>query len=286
MGGEPVDRGGATLIEQGRERYSALKHPGITHAVLVPAFLANVLAAPADAFPRNDAMHLFVGGGAMSRLQVEQTKARVSSHLFNWLASTEAGGIALTRLDTPEDLRWQRLIPDKVVEIVDEADRLLPANEIGRIRVATAGGPTSYLHDEATTQAFFKDGYFYPGDLALMRSDGRIALQGRSTDVINLRGIKVSAAPVEDKLCETFGATGVCVFSMQNEYGEEDIHVVVERQSPVEYEPLIAQLRQALGNFRNAHVYLVTALPRNEMGKVLRQAVRARVLAKKPPLSQ
>ena len=182
--------GGAVVIEQGREPYQALLRPGITHAMLVPVKLAAILAAPAGAFPRNDTMQLAVAGGAMTQTQVDQAKARITPRLFNRLASTEAGGIAFTPLDTPEDLRWHRLVPGRVVEIVDESDRPVPTGEIGRVRVSTAGGPTSYLNDETATRAFFKDGFFYPGDLAVIRSDGRMALQGRITDVINVRGDK------------------------------------------------------------------------------------------------
>ena len=170
--------------------------------MLVPAVLATILAAPADAFPRNDTMQLAVGGGAMTRTQVEQAKARITPRLFNWLASTEAGSIAFTPVDTPEDHKWQRLVPGRVVEIVDESDRPVPTGEIGRVRVGTEGGPTGYLNDEAATRAFFKDGFFYPGDLAVMRSDGRMALQGRVTDIINVRGDKISPAPIEDRLGE------------------------------------------------------------------------------------
>ena len=96
--------GGAVVIEQGREPYQALLHPGITHAVLNPAVLAEILAAPAHAFPRNDTMQLAVGGGAMTRMQIDQAKARITPRLFNYVASTEAGIIAFTPLDTPEDL--------------------------------------------------------------------------------------------------------------------------------------------------------------------------------------
>ena len=279
----PWTIGGATLIEQGREAYQALLRPGITHGSLVPGMLAAILAAPTGAFPRNDAMRLAVGGGAMTRTQVNQAKARITPRLFNSFASTEAGGIALTPLDTPEDHKRHRLAPGRVVEIVDESDRPVPTGEIGRLRVSTAGRPTSYLNDEAATRAFFKDGFFYPGDLAVMRSDGRMALQGRITDVINVQGQKISPAPIEDRLSELFGVSGVCLFSMQNDSGEEEIHVVVETSTPIDSERLIAALNQELHRFHRGCVHYVTALPRNQMGKVLRQAVRAKAIASQPP---
>ena len=116
----PWTVGGTVVIKQAGKPHEALLHPGITHAVLVPHLLATILSAPAHAFPRSDTMQLAVGGGTMTRRQVEQAKARITPHLFNWLASTEAGGIALTPLHGPEDHRWHRILPGRVVEVVDE----------------------------------------------------------------------------------------------------------------------------------------------------------------------
>ncbi len=270
----PWSVGGATLIVQGAKPYQPLMRPEVTHAVLHPQMLAAILTAPAGAFRRNDAMRLAIGAGTITRAQVEQAKARITPRLVNYLASTEAGIIAFTPLDNPEDQRWHCLVPGRVVEIVDEFDRPVPTGEIGRMRVSTAGGPTSYVNDETATRAFFKNGFFYPGDLAVMRSDGRMALRGRVTDVIHVRGDKISPAPIEDRLGELFGISGVCLFSTQNDSGEEEIHVVVETPTPMDSERLIASLNQELQGFHRVRVHYVAALPRNEMGKVLRQAVR------------
>jgi acyl-CoA synthetase (AMP-forming)/AMP-acid ligase II len=177
---------------------------------MTPQLLAQVLAAPAGAFTRNDEMRLAIGAGASLQRDIDQAKSRITPHLFNYIASTETGLYAFTPLETAEDLKWHRLVPGaRLVEMVDESDRPVPNGEIGRVRLSTAGGPTGYLNDEAATQTFFKDGFFYPGDLAIMRSDGRMALQGRSTDVINVRGLKLSPALIEERLSERLGVSGV-----------------------------------------------------------------------------
>ena len=268
--------GGATLIEQSREPHHALRRPGITHGVLVPRMLSAVLAAPANAFPRNEAICLLIGGGAMTRAQADQAKSRITPRLFTCLASTEAGAIAMTSLDTPDDHRWHRLVHDRVVEIVDESDRVVPTGQTGRLRIDTTGGPNGYFNNETATRAFFKDGFFYPGDLAVSRPDGRIALQGRLTDVINVHGIKISPALFEDRICERLGVSGACLFSMQNGNGEEEFHVVIESPTPINSQRVTNIIRaeiQMLG-ISHALVKCVSALPRNQIGKVLRQAVR------------
>jgi acyl-CoA synthetase (AMP-forming)/AMP-acid ligase II len=270
--------GGAVLIEQ---QPQTLLRPGITHAVLTPQFLAQMLAAPAGAFSRNDEMRLAIGAGASTQTEIDQAKARITPHIFSYIASTEAGLYAFTPLDAAEDQKWHRLVPGgRLVEIVDESDRPVPTGEIGRVRVSTAGGPTSYLNDEAATRTFFKDGFFYPGDLAIMRSDGRIALQGRSTDVISVRGNKMSPVPIEDKLSERLGVSGVCLFSMPNDNGQDEAHVIIETTKPIDSEQLTATVKQELPDgFHRLHFYSFAALPRNELGKVLRQEVRAKAIA-------
>jgi long-chain acyl-CoA synthetase len=259
----------------------ALLNRSITHAVIVPALLDPILAAPANAYKRNDAMQLSVTGGAMTRRQIEQTKARITPRLFALLGSTEVGGFAYTPLETEDDQRWHRLVPHRVVEIVSETGRPVPVGKIGRVRISTKDGPTAYLGDEAATEMHFEGGYFYPGDLAITRADGRIALQGRSTDVINLRGQKIFPGPIEDRLCESLDVSGACLLSMQNRNGEEEFYVVIETIEPISAERVRAALDGALKAtaYDRAHVLYVSSLPRNSMGKVLRQAVRAEIAA-------
>jgi acyl-coenzyme A synthetase/AMP-(fatty) acid ligase len=157
--------------------------------------------------------------------------------------------------------------------------------EIGRVRIPTGKGPGSYFGNEAATKTFFRNGYFYPGDLAMMRADGRFALQGRSTDVINLQGQKIVPGPVEDHLRDLLDVKGVCLFSMQNNRGEEELHVVIESAKAIDDARLHAALKSALSAYPRAHIRVryVPSFPRNHMGKIQRQEVRARVSASLVP---
>lgn len=266
--------GAGVIIHQSGPLYEALRIPGMTYATVTPAMLAVILAAPEDAFPRTPAMRLSVTGGSITQSQIDSAKARITPQLYNGLGATESNIIASTALNTPDDHRWHKLADGAQVEVVDDEDRPVAVGQVGHLRVGTAGGPAGYLHDEAATRTFFRHGFFYTGDLAVVRQDGRIALQGRVTEVINVLGRKISPAPIEDALREALGVTGVCLASKQNDAGEEEIHVALETPAPVEIGRLTAALSRELAGFPQAHVHYVVALPRNAMGKVLRQAVR------------
>jgi acyl-coenzyme A synthetase/AMP-(fatty) acid ligase len=268
------DVGGSVVFDLGRPLQESLRLPGQTHAVLVPTGLDILLALPPGAYPRNPNLRVALTGGTVTQAQLDAAKDRISPLLFNSLSATESHMIGYTPLDTPDDHRWHIPAKGSVVEIVDEADNPAPVGVLGQLRVAAAGGPTGYLHDPETTRAFFRNGFFYPGDLAIRRADGRFALRGRVTEVINLRGNKVSPGPIEDSLRQALGVTGVCLYSMQDAAGDEEIHVVIEAAAPAPMDRLTAALRAELRDVAAVQVRYVTALPRNAMGKVMRDAVR------------
>ncbi len=267
--------GGTTVIEQGHEAYKALGYPGLTHAIVVPNVLAIALAASPAVVPRNDRLQIIVTGGALSRLQLVEARTRLTPRIFNWLASTEAGGIGYTLLENETDLRWHRLVTDRVVEIVDDNDRKLPPGNAGRLRVAIGNGPAGYMNDTDATQRFFRNGFFYPGDLAMIREDGRMALQGRITDVINIAGNKILPFLLEGRLAERLGVSAVCLFSAQNDFGEEELHIVIETSRTMDARHVQEIVAQEIRGFAGTSVHFMAHLPRSSLGKVLRLKVIA-----------
>jgi acyl-coenzyme A synthetase/AMP-(fatty) acid ligase len=272
------DAGGG-VIYQWPNIYQSFCEPGITHAVVTPQMLAEILRAPADALRRSDTMRLIVTGGRLPQAMAEAARARLSSDIFNLIGSTEAAYMAMTPIERPEDLHWHRVAPSREVQVVDEEGRVLPAGQVGLLRVRLPEGVTGYLHDEAATRAFFRDGYFYPGDLGVFRPDGRLALHGRVTDVINVLGSKIATGPAEEALQDKLEVGGVCVFSLQNEAAEEEIHVAIETARPIGRSRLAAALGSALRGTPIARVHFVDALPRNDMGKIRRDVLKRSLLA-------
>jgi acyl-coenzyme A synthetase/AMP-(fatty) acid ligase len=265
--------GATVIIQQAGALHEALRHPA-THASLVPEMLAHILAAPEGSFPRQD-MSLSITSGTLTAAQVVEAQTRITPIIYNKLAATETNTFGYTPFNDPEGRKWHRPVAGRAVGVVDDADRPLAPGELGRLRVSTADGPTGYFGDETTTRAFFKDGYFYPGDLAVMREDGRFALQGRVTDVINMQGNKILPMPIEERLREDLGVGAVCLFSSQSQAGDEEIHVVLETTEPVALDRLNASIGRELHGYPVARVHYLKEMPRNQTGKVLRQAVKA-----------
>jgi acyl-coenzyme A synthetase/AMP-(fatty) acid ligase len=266
--------GGTVVIDQGRAAHLALAEPRLTHTELIPIMLASILAAPADAIAFNPGLQMVVTGAPITEALAREARSRVTPRLLTAIGATEVSVFACTPLTSSEDRRWHRPVADAEVQIVDEDDRPLSPGGLGRLRVSAADGPGAYLGDPAASAEFFRHGFFYPGDLAVMRQDGRFALHGRVTDVVNILGQKLAPAPIEDALREALGVTGVCLFSMQDDNAEEQAHLAIETDTPVDQGVLAGVLGRYLPGLASAHVHHVRALPRNSMGKVQRLALQ------------
>jgi non-ribosomal peptide synthetase component E (peptide arylation enzyme) len=275
------DIGGTVLMHYGLDQHVALLYPGLTHATLTPLLVALINKVPLEVFTQPRGARVQIGGGPIGEAALAELKARLGPNIHSVISATETSTFASTLLEAAEDRRWHRPVPGRDVQLVDEMDRPTPIGEVGRIRVSTMGGPNAYMDDAAATRAFFRDGYFYPGDLAIMRADGRISLQGRVTDVINIAGDKISPAPVEEELQARLGVPGVCLFSMQNDAAEEQLNVVVEDAPGLTKALLVKELSAMFGAyFNDLRYFVVPSLPRNAMGKLLRQEVRQSILTR------
>jgi acyl-coenzyme A synthetase/AMP-(fatty) acid ligase len=272
------DSGGAVIIHQGADATRSLGVAGATHLVATPAFITQLLAAPAEAFGRNDAMQVITAGGTLSLSLARQLKARLTRRVATGLGATETGSWAMTPVETDEDLRWHRLHPTRLIEVVDEADQPLPPGRLGQVRVRLDNGLTGYLNDPEATAQFFRGGYFYPGDLGVLDGQGRLALMGRVTEVLNVLGDKIPAQPFEQALRDALGIEGVCVLNEPGPGNAEALHVVLETATPIDEATLRTAARAHLGGFPDAHFHFVSELPRNHMGKIERFKLKQRLI--------
>jgi acyl-coenzyme A synthetase/AMP-(fatty) acid ligase len=216
-------------------------------------------------------MQLNVVSGAVTPALARETRRRLTPRILVNLSSTEGGGWARTLIETDEDLRWYRLDPTRTVQVVDDADNPLPPGELGRVRInQRADGPDSYLGDPETSAKFFADGWFYPGDLGVLDGTGRLALYGRTTDIVHIRGGKFPAEPWERAIQEALECDGVCILSGSWRSEEEQLHLFVETRRPIPNSALADAVRATLAGFSGVHIHVVDALPRTPTGKIRR----------------
>ncbi len=259
--------GGGVVIDQTGERNANfLKHP-ITHAQTTPILLRGIVDARDPAAAPVEGLQLRCGGGFVPENLAQQAVSRVSRTFLVGFSSTEiANSLMQSRFERVEDLIWLRPWTDGVVQVVDEAGVQCPPGVEGELRARiTAGDSTGYLDDEETSAQVFRDGFFYTGDLAVRRADGRIRVLGRTGDVINVKGEKHASAPIEQRLQRLLDVEEVCLFTGLSDDGLEELVVAIQSRQDLD----VSDVESALGAselFERIRVEFFREFPRTQTG--------------------
>ncbi|AZQ34530.1 acyl-CoA synthetase [Streptomyces cyaneochromogenes] len=151
---------------------------------------------------------------------------------------------------------------------------------VGEIQVRGANLFTEYLNrPDATAAAFTPDGWFRTGDMAVRDPDGYVRIVGRkATDLIKSGGYKIGAGEIENALLEHPGVREAAVTGEPDaDLGERIVAWVVpeDPQSPPATEELADHVARRLAPHKRPRVvHHLSALPRNDMGKIMKRALR------------
>lgn len=150
---------------------------------------------------------------------------------------------------------------------------------VGEIQVRGPNLFTEYLNrPEATAAAFTEDGWFRTGDMAVRDPDGYVRIVGRkATDLIKSGGYKIGAGEIENALLEHPGVREAAVTGEPDaDLGERIVAWIVpaDSQSPPTVDELADHVARRLAPHKRPRVvHHLDALPRNDMGKIMKRAL-------------
>ncbi|MFF5478128.1 acyl-CoA synthetase [Streptomyces sp. NPDC012935] len=153
------------------------------------------------------------------------------------------------------------------------------AETVGEIQVRGPNLFTEYLgRPDATAAAFTEDGWFRTGDMAVRDPDGYVRIVGRkATDLIKSGGYKIGAGEIENALLEHPGVREAAVTGEPDaDLGERIVAWIVpaDPQSPPGADALADHVAARLApHKRPRRVHYLDALPRNDMGKIMKRAL-------------
>jgi acyl-coenzyme A synthetase/AMP-(fatty) acid ligase len=276
--------GGCVVLDQTQHLYSNFFKHNITHALLIPSTLKSLLEKHAG--PRENQINQIefaVIGGFTPLKLAEQVVGELNSKLSCHYSSTESGSIIMyTHFRTKDDLYWFTPVSDRTIQIVDEFGNECPTGQEGRLGVLpTEIDCSSYLDDEEASAKVFRDGYFYPGDMAVRRADGRIRILGRADDVVNIQGRKAATAPIEQEIQDLLRVDEVCLFSGLNDQGIEELMIAIQSDRELPQSELDA-VAGRFASFERVRFAILKEFPRTELGmrKVQRSVLRKLVFDK------
>ena len=148
---------------------------------------------------------------------------------------------------------------------------------VGEIQVRGPNLFTEYLHrPDATAAAYTADGWFRTGDMAVLDPDGAVRIVGRkATDLIKSGGYKIGAGEIENALLGHPGVREAAVAAEPDaDLGERVAAWIVpaDPDRPPSAEELAEHVARDLAPHKRPRtVRFVPALPRNDMGKILKR---------------
>ncbi|WP_354596878.1 acyl-CoA synthetase [Streptomyces sp. JL1001] len=152
---------------------------------------------------------------------------------------------------------------------------------IGEIQVRGPNLFTGYLNrPDATAAAHTADGWFRTGDVGTVDADGYVTIVGRkATDLIKSGGYKIGAGEIENVLLAHPGVREVAVTGEEDpDLGERVVAWVVATDpgSPPSPEELADRVADQLAPHKRPRtVRYLDALPRNDLGKIMKRSLRA-----------
>ena len=141
---------------------------------------------------------------------------------------------------------------------------------------------SGYFRKPEATEAFLwrdRDGTIYhrTGDIGVFDADGFLTLVDRKKDVIISGGFNIYASDLEEKLMAHPDVTEASVIAVPSEkWGETPLAIVCLRTgAEADADAILVWTNERLGKMqRLSAVKIVAALPRNAVGKVLKQELR------------
>jgi malonyl-CoA/methylmalonyl-CoA synthetase len=260
----------------------------LTLFMAVPTIYRKLIAAWDAAL--TERQQTWTNGSAGMRLMLSGSAALPVQTLERWRSIT--GHILLERYGMTEigmalsnPLHGERRpgfvgtpLPGVEVRLVDEHGRAVPPGIPGEIEVRGGSVFLEYWRRPEATREAFRGGWFRTGDVAVLE-DGAYRILGRtSVDIIKTGGYKVSALEIEEVLRTHPDVVECAVVGMEDPDWGERVAVAVELRTggSLDLETLKVWARDRLAPYKIPRALrVVSALPRNAMGKVTKPDVAA-----------
>jgi malonyl-CoA/methylmalonyl-CoA synthetase len=248
----------------------------------VPTFYTRLLDEPGLTAEACASMRLFISGSAPLLAETHRAFSERTGH-----AILERYGMTETNMNTSNPYDGARVagtvgfpLPGVSLRVADpETGAALPKGEIGMIEVK---GPNVFigywLMPEKTASEFRADGFFITGDLGLIDDDGYVRILGRGKDLIISGGLNIYPKEVESEIDSLPGVAESAVIGLPDpDFGEAVAAIVVrEKGAAIDEAAIRAALQDRLAKFKwPKAIYFVEELPRNAMGKVQKNVLRA-----------
>ena len=188
-------------------------------------------------------------------------------------------------------------VPGWDVQVLDAHGQPVPAGTEGAICVRLPLPPGALLtlwgDDERFLTSYLRafDGYYLTGDGGYVDEDGYLYVMGRTDDVINVAGHRLSTGSMEAAVASHPDVAECAVIGVHDDLKGQVPRGLVVLKAGVDRDPdelraeLVKLVRDEIGAVASfKHVDVVAGLPKTRSGKILRRSLRAIADGKDEPV--
>jgi len=171
-------------------------------------------------------------------------------------------------------------IPSTEIAMKDDAGNTMPYGEAGEL---CARGPQVFkgYWQKDNSQVFHTGGWFKTGDIAVMEADGYIRIVDRKKDMILVSGFNVYPNEIENIVATHPKVLEVAAVGVKDEHSTEAVKLyVVKRDDSLTEDELREFCKENFTSYkRPKHIEFIKELPKTNVGKILRRALREEAAA-------
>ena len=265
------------------EIMTLLHRHAVTNTLLVPALILAIVHLTPRPQPVPTLRSLGYGASPMAQELLSEARKLFACPFEHLYGMTENAGAVTSLSPAMHDPALGKLkscgkpYVGCDVRVVDPDGRDVPAGQVGEIIMRSSWIMRGYWNQPAATASTVRDGWLWTGDAGYLDADGFLYIHDRVKDMIKSGSENVYPAEVENAIYGHPSVADVAVIGVPDERWGEAVKavLVLKPGGQLDTDELQRYLRDRIGGFKIPKSFdVVTALPRNASGKVLRRVLR------------
>ncbi len=269
----------------------------VNYTLLVPAVGNMIVKHPqVDRFDLSSVRAITMGSAPPSFFTIQEFKRRWDIEIGNVWGQNEGTGIVSGPQDVPDlskrvdylpqfgknDSVWAADITKRLQTKLVDPETGKEVRDVGDVGELAYRGPNLmpgyFKRPELNTKAFDEEGFFYTGDLFVIKENNYIGFFERKKDIIIRGGFNISAQEIENVLFGHPKLADMAAIAMPDEVlGERTcIYVVPKGDEKITLDEFTSFLKE-----KGMAVYklperleIVETIPRNPVGKIMKSVLR------------
>ncbi len=223
---------------------------------------------------------LALGGGmAVQKAVADKWKEVTKSPLVEAFGLTETSPAAVINPMSITDYTGFIGLPISSTEVTIRNEKFeeMPINEAGELCIRGPQVMKGYLNrPDETANVLTDDGWLKTGDIAVINETGYLKIVDRKKDMILVSGFNVYPNEIEDVVATHPGVLEVAAVGVADAKSTEAVKIfVVKRDPSLTADVLMEFCRENLTGYkRPRHIEFRDDLPKTNVGKILRRALR------------